>query len=61
VSWKDLIILCVGIIGIIAFLYGSNYYDAVVGWSGIFLFIGAIAAEIVLKAYDALGKKKGNV
>jgi hypothetical protein len=61
VSWKDLVILCVGIIGIIAFLYGSNYYDDVVGWSGIFLFVGAIVAEIVLKIYDALGKKKGNV
>jgi FtsH-binding integral membrane protein len=50
---------CVGIIllSIILFLYGANYYNAVVGWAGVFLFIGGIMAFLILYIYRELTKK----
>jgi uncharacterized membrane protein HdeD (DUF308 family) len=57
-TWKDLIGLAVIIIGVILFLYGSNAYDAVVGWSGFFLIISGIVFEIVLEAYKVIRKKE---
>jgi len=56
-TWKDLVGLCLLIAGMLLFLYGSNYYDAVVGWSGVYLMIGGILAEITLKVYEILRKK----
>jgi membrane-bound ClpP family serine protease len=49
---------CVGLIllGILLFLVGANYYDSVVGWLGVFLFIGGILILIVLYVYKALAK-----
>jgi len=56
-SWKDLISLCVGILGVILFLYGSNYYNATAGWSGIALIICAIVIEAFLKVYGFVRKR----
>jgi hypothetical protein len=39
-----LICFLVIIFGVVLFLYGANYYDAVVGWAGLGLFVGAIVA-----------------
>jgi hypothetical protein len=49
---------CLGamILGFILFIYGSNVYDAVTGWTGVFLGIGAIAAEVIRYAYKELTK-----
>lgn len=50
---------CLGLVllGILLFLYGANFYNAFVGWFGVFLFVGAIVAWIVLYVYGALLKK----
>ncbi len=50
---------CVGIIflSIILFLYGANFYNAFVGWAGVFLFIGVIMAFLILYIYRELTKK----
>ncbi|MCW4046566.1 MAG: hypothetical protein NWE99_03265 [Candidatus Bathyarchaeota archaeon] len=56
-SWTDWACLGVVVVGIVLFLYGANYYDAVVGWFGVFLFIGGIAAYIALYVYNMLAKK----
>jgi len=56
-SWEDLACLGVIILGIVLFLYGSNYYNAAVGWTGLCLMIGGFLAEIVLQVYDILVKK----
>ena len=52
--------LCLGLIilGILLFLYGANYYDNFVGWTGVFLFVGGVLALIALSVYNALVKRK---
>ena len=56
-SWKDLACLGVIIFGLVLFLYGSNYYTAAVGWTGVCLIIVGFFAEIVLQVYEALMKR----
>jgi drug/metabolite transporter (DMT)-like permease len=56
-TWTDWACLGVAVIGIVLFLYGANYYNAVVGWLGVFLFVGAIVAYLLLYAYKELTKK----
>jgi drug/metabolite transporter (DMT)-like permease len=58
-SWKDLVCLCIVIIGVVLFLYGSNYYNASIGWSGVYLIIAGLLAETILTVYESI-KKKGD-
>lgn len=53
----DLILLTVFILGFLLFLYGAKFYDAVVGYAGIYLFIGTIAAYLLIYIYKELSKK----
>ena len=49
-------------VGIILFLYGSNYYTTGISWTGVCLIISGFLAEIILKVYEGLlGKKKKRV
>jgi hypothetical protein len=50
---------CLGtiILGFVLFLYGANFYDAVVGWVGVYLFLGGILAFLVFYIYGELTKK----
>jgi arginine exporter protein ArgO len=58
-SLKDLVLLCIVILGVVAFLYGSNYFDATIGWGGISLVVAGCVAEIVLELYSFVRKKRG--
>ena len=51
-SLKDLLCLCLAILGGILFLYGSNIYNAVLGWSGLCILAAAIIAEIALEVHQ---------
>ena len=53
----DWTFLGVFIIGFILFLYGANFYNAVVGYTGVYLFIGSIAAYLILYIYKEITKK----
>lgn len=44
--------------GVVLFLYGANFYDAVIGWIGVYLFFGGIIAFLVLYIYAELTKKE---
>jgi hypothetical protein len=57
-SLKDLLCLCVAIFGGILFLYGSNSYNAVLGWSCIGILVAAIIAEIALEVHQYIRKGK---
>lgn len=59
-SWKDVVCLCVIVLGVVLFLYGSNYYDAVVGWTGVYFIIGGFFAGIILKVYESVREKEVN-
>jgi len=45
------------IAGFLLFLYGANSYDAVVGYGGVYLFIGSIAAYLIVYIYKELTNK----
>jgi membrane-bound ClpP family serine protease len=55
--WKEPLCLLLVVVGVVLFLYGANYYDAVVGWTGVGVFVGGIVLYVVLKAYDYVAKK----
>jgi len=57
-SLRDLVILLVVILGIVLFLYGSNAYDAVFGWVGVFMIVGGVIAYAALEVYGALRKRR---
>ena len=57
-SWKDWICVFSIILGIILFLYGANYYDPTVGWTGVFFFVGGIVVIVLLYVYNTLNKKE---
>ena len=50
---------CLGvfILGFLLFLYGANTYNAIVGYAGVYLFIGAIAAYLIIYIYREMTKK----
>jgi hypothetical protein len=54
------LIVCLVILGVVFFLYGSNYYNAVVGYAGLALIVGGIIAEIVLKVLESV-RKRGEI
>ncbi|HVP15804.1 MAG TPA: hypothetical protein VMT42_00340 [candidate division Zixibacteria bacterium] len=43
--------MLVVILGVILFLYGANYYNNFVGWAGVYLFFGGIAAYVLLRIF----------
>ena len=57
-SYTDWALLGLFIAGFLLFLYGANAYNAIVGYSGIYLFIGSIAAYLILYIYKEITKKK---
>lgn len=56
-SWTDWTLLGIFILGFLLFLYGANTYNPVVGYSGVYLFIGSIATYLVIYIYKELTKK----
>jgi hypothetical protein len=57
-SWTDWTLLILFILGFLLFLYGANNYNSIVGYSGVYLFIGSVAAYLVIYIYKELTKKK---
>jgi peptidoglycan/LPS O-acetylase OafA/YrhL len=57
-SWTDWACLGIVILGFVLFLYGANFYDAVIGWIGVYLFFGGIIAFLVIYIYRELAKKE---
>jgi hypothetical protein len=55
--WTDWSLLVVFIAGFLLFLYGANTYNAIVGYSGIYIFIGSIAAYLIIYIYTELSKR----
>ena len=55
--WKGLVCLVIVVLGFILFLYGANYYDATIGWTGVGLFVGGIVLYVVLKLLESKQKK----
>jgi hypothetical protein len=56
-SWVDLVCLGIVVLGFVLFLYGANFFDAVVGWVGVYLIIGGILVFLLFYIYNELTKK----
>jgi len=56
-SWTDWTCLGIFVLGFLLFLVGANVYNVIVGYTGLYLFIGAIAAYIIIYVYKELTKK----
>jgi membrane-bound ClpP family serine protease len=50
---------CLGVIvlGFMLFVYGANTYNAVVGWTGVFIGIAGILAFLIRYIYSQFTKK----
>jgi len=57
-SWKELICALMVVLGIALFLYGANYYDAVVGWIGVILAVAGIIVYLALLVLRYMTKKE---
>jgi hypothetical protein len=55
-SWINWALLGSFIGGFLLFLYGANYYNTIVGYSGVFLSIGSIATWLIIFVYKELKK-----
>jgi hypothetical protein len=55
-AWTGWACLGIFVLGFLLFLYGANIYNAIIGYTGIYLFIGAIVAYLVLYIYKELTK-----
>jgi len=55
-SWTDWACLGIFILGFMLFILGANIYNAIVGYTGVYLFIGAIVAYLVIYIYKQLTK-----
>ncbi|MCW4045361.1 MAG: hypothetical protein NWE94_07590 [Candidatus Bathyarchaeota archaeon] len=55
--WNTWLCLALAVLGVVLFLYGANYYDAVVGWAGVFLFLGAVLAFLIWYIYSELTRR----
>lgn len=55
---KDVLCFLLVIVGAILFLYGANYYNAAIGWTGLGVFISGFVIFLILKAYEIFTKKK---
>ena len=56
-SRVDLVCLGVVVLGFVLFLCGANFFDAVVGWVGVYLIIGGILVFLLFYIYNELTKK----
>ena len=56
-SWTDWTCLGVFIVGFLLFLYGANMYNAIVGYTGLYMWIGSIIAYLLTYVYKELTKK----
>jgi len=56
-SYTDWALFGLFIAGFLLFLYGANTYNAIIGYGGVYLFIGSIVAYLLIYIYKELTKK----
>jgi hypothetical protein len=56
-SLTDWACLGVFVLGFLLFLYGANIYNAIIGYTGVYLFLGSIAVYLIIYIYKELTKK----
>jgi len=60
VSWRGLVCALASILGVILFLVGANYYNALVGWLGVCLVVGGVLVYIALRLRVYLARRRAD-
>lgn len=55
-AWTGWACLGVFIAGFLLFIYGANIYNLILGFAGLYMFVGAIIAYIMIYIYHELSK-----
>ena len=55
-SWTDWTCLGLFILGFVLFVVGANIYNVIVGYTGLYLSVGAIIAYLLIYVYKELTK-----
>ena len=55
VNWLCILLV---IVGFLLFLVGANTYNAIIGWAGVYMFIGGILIYLVSYIYTEIKKKE---
>jgi divalent metal cation (Fe/Co/Zn/Cd) transporter len=50
-------LIVAAVTGVLLFLYGANYYDPVVGWVGVSIFVASVVGFLALYVYGELTKQ----
>jgi membrane-bound ClpP family serine protease len=58
ISWVNWLCVALVIMGSVLFLVGANTYNAIVGWAGVYMFIGGILIYLVFYVYAKLKKRE---
>ena len=58
VYWKNVVLLCDVLVGLILVLYGANYYDALSGWTGVRLGVDGFLGGVVLSVFVEIRKRE---
>ncbi len=56
-SWTDYACLGAFILGLLLFIVGANIYNAIIGYTGLYLSIGAIMAYLIIFIYKEFTKQ----
>jgi hypothetical protein len=56
-TWTDWTCLGIFLLGFLLFLIGANTYNAIVGYTGIYLSIGAIVAYLAIYIFKEITQK----
>lgn len=56
-TWIDWVLVVAFLAGFLLFLIGANTYNSLVGFGGIYLFIGSIVVYLVIYVYKEMRKK----
>jgi membrane-bound ClpP family serine protease len=57
-SWVNWLCIALVIVGSVLFLVGANTYNAIVGWAGVYMFIGGILIYLVFYVYAEVKKRE---
>ncbi len=53
-SSKTLFFLCTILTGIILFLYGASFYNAFIGWIGVYLILGGLLIFLIIYIFNGV-------
>ena len=53
-SSKTLFFLCTILTGIILFLHGASFYNAFIGWIGVYLILGGLLIFLIIYIYNGV-------